>query len=162
MDNQFSNQTDLYNVGRSKKQYWKDKLYAQSTEKLMTWTVKTEGWTLSVQKVKMHICSRVTTLSHCSITQPRLPNLICAQVGNGGTYYILVKDFTNGTTEGQSLVSKNNYLTYPVFHITKGSVSTLWSVSIFQNIITLMILDPFLQNSYPTNSSLCSLYEPVS
>lgn len=134
----------------------------QQTEKPMAWTVKTEGWTSSVQKVKMHICSRVTTLSHCSVTQPRVPNLICEQVCNGGTYYILVKDFTNGTTEGQPLLSKNNYLTYLVFYITKCSAYTFWSVSIFHNNITLMIPDPFLQNCYPASSRLCTLCESVS
>lgn len=98
-------------------------MHNQQIEKLMTWTARTEGWTSSVQKVKMHICNRVITLSHF-IIQPRIPNLICAQGCHGGTSYILVKDFTNGTDEGQPLLSKKNYLVYLVFYKIKNSAYT--------------------------------------
>lgn len=84
MDTEFSNQTHLYNAGKLKRQYQKDKLYAQRADR-ETNDLNSQNRRLDficAGSENAHMQQGVTTLSCCSIIQPRVPNLICAQVCN--------------------------------------------------------------------------------
>lgn len=112
MDNEFSNQTPLYNVGKLKRQYQKDKLYEQPTDR-ETNDLNSQNRSLDftcAESEKAHMQQGVTTLSHCSIIQPRVPNLICTQVCNAWHILHTCQGLYKGNNRGSATAEQEKLL----------------------------------------------------